>query len=220
MIMDDVNSTNEDDGPTGPTPGRCNAQRRQGPAGGLCREWAGKGTGHVGTGRCRRHGGNAPTGRVAAAREHVEDQFRRFGQILPVRPLEALRDEIGRTAGIIAIIESEIDRTVTEDGGPVLVDTAGLHPAPAPLVSLHLAQRQQLVRAAEAAVRAGVETAMTDLHEAYQDRALDVAEMVAADLAAELGLDPNSPQVIGAVGRALARLDGGNADRPAIGGVA
>ncbi len=215
-IMTDTSSTSSDDNtPPEPILGRCNAQKRQGPAGGLCKEWAGKGTDHVGTGRCRRHGGCAPTGRRAAVREYVADQHRRFGQPIAISPTAALRDEVGRTAGLIATIEAEIDRTVDETGQPILVDTSGLHPGPAPLVALHHAERRHLVQAARAAVDAGVETVMADLQEAYQDRALGVVEAVVV----ELGHDPDDPQVVDAIGRALARL-AGDKDRPAIGGVA
>ncbi len=208
-------NTSEDDGLPAPIPGRCNAQKRQGPAGGLCREWAGKGTDHVGTGRCRRHGGCAPTGRRAAVREYVTDQHRRFGQPVAVTPTVALRDEVGRTVGLIATIEAEIDRIVDETGRPILVDTSGLHPGPAPLVALHHAERRHLVQAAKAAVDAGVEVVMADLQEAYQDRALGVVEAVVV----ELGHDPGSPMVVEAIGRALARF-AGDENRPAIGGVA
>ncbi|SNQ47061.1 conserved hypothetical protein [Frankia canadensis] len=199
-----------------PIPGRCNAARR-GEEPGRCRATAGRGTDHVGTGRCKHHGGRAPGGRLAAAREYAVDQYRRFGQPIAVTPTAALRDEVGRTAGLIATIEDEINRTIGSDGQPILVDTAGLHPGPAPLVALHHAERRHLVVAAKAAIDAGVEQAMTDLRDAYEARLFDVVDEVVADVARQLGQDPDSSLIVDAVTRALSRL-AANEDRPALGG--
>ncbi len=217
--MTDASITSNDDGLPAPTPGRCNARRRQGPPGGLCREPAGKGTGHLGTGRCRRHGGNAPTGQIAAAREYTNDQFRRFGEPLHVRPSVALVDEVARTSGMIKLIEDEVARVVDETGRPILVDTNGMNPAPNPLVLLYIKEREHLVRAARTAIESGVEVEMESVATAYADRILDVVERVVGDVAGQLGLDPDSPMVVEAIGRALARFVG-DEDRLAIGGVA
>lgn len=55
--------------PMEPIPGRCNAVRRDGQ---LCRNGAGKGTAHKGTGRCELHAGNTPSANRSAARQIVE----------------------------------------------------------------------------------------------------------------------------------------------------
>lgn len=60
----------------------CGGKKRQGE--GTCARPAGWGTDHVGAGRCKLHGGCAPSGRKAGSLKLVEQQARQlFGKVVP-----------------------------------------------------------------------------------------------------------------------------------------
>ncbi len=77
----------------------CGAKKRQGD--GHCTRPAGWGTDHAGAGRCKLHGGCAPSGRKAGALKLVEQQARElFGKVVPEivpvdNPLAAYADFAG-----------------------------------------------------------------------------------------------------------------------------
>ncbi|GEM_PF-7052880 len=86
--------------PPGDGHARCGARTR---SGGNCRLPAGHGTGHVGIGRCRLHGGSTPTHERAAERRQAEAAARRLGLDLDdISPGEALAREIARSAALVA----------------------------------------------------------------------------------------------------------------------
>jgi hypothetical protein len=153
---------------------RCGARKR---SDGLpCGLPAGHGTDHVGTGRCRRHGGNTPT-HVASGREaQARQAAARFGVPVPTRATDALLEEIARTMGIVYWLMPEVEklaeagdltwgttkRTIktnpgqgAQQGVPQVEVTlaAGLHP----LVAYLERERKHLAQVCEASLRAGVE---------------------------------------------------------------
>ena len=67
---------------------RCGAKRRQGD-GAPCTLTAGWGTSHPGIGRCRNHGGSAPSSVKAAELVRAESQARKhFGKLVEIRPID------------------------------------------------------------------------------------------------------------------------------------
>jgi hypothetical protein len=62
---------------------------------GTCTQAAGWGTTHPGTGRCKLHGGNTPSGRIAAAEQQARAQLAR----LDVAPVESALSELAKIAG-------------------------------------------------------------------------------------------------------------------------
>lgn len=69
-------------------------------AGGECRREAGWATDHVGYGRCKLHGGRAPAGRKAAARERAVAEGRRYIDEVDVDPARAMLSAVRLHAGI------------------------------------------------------------------------------------------------------------------------
>lgn len=77
----------------------CGARGRTGKPCGLPAGW---GTPHVGSGRCRKHGGSTPNHLVKAGRERAERAVATFGLPVEIDPRDALLQEVHRTAGHVA----------------------------------------------------------------------------------------------------------------------
>lgn len=78
---------------------KCGAQKRQGLPGETCTFVAGWGTDHVGTGRCRLHGGNTRNQRAAARAQQAEQQARAALAALDVTPIDNPFTALSRLAG-------------------------------------------------------------------------------------------------------------------------
>ena len=89
-----------DDAPGADGHGYCGARRRQGD-GEPCKHTAGWGTDHVGTGRCRLHGGNTRTQRKAAAAAQAEAGARAILAQLDVQPVGDPVEQLQILAGEI-----------------------------------------------------------------------------------------------------------------------
>jgi hypothetical protein len=83
----------------------------------LCTNAKGQGTGHVGFGRCKNHGGASPTGRKHAALEQARaeaEKVRRaqlfYGRRVAVDPEQALLEEMQRSVGVVRWLEQAIAR--------------------------------------------------------------------------------------------------------------
>lgn len=85
------------------TRGKCGAKKRHGK--GICGLPKGYGTEHLGFGRCRFHGGNAPNGRKSAAK----DQAVLMGAPIDMNPLDALIWCIKITAGEIEFCTKQLE---------------------------------------------------------------------------------------------------------------
>jgi hypothetical protein len=77
---------------------RCGARTR---TGGRCGLPAGWGTSHVGSGACRKHGGNMPNHLVRARRVLAERAVQTFGLPTSISPERALLDELARANGAV-----------------------------------------------------------------------------------------------------------------------
>jgi hypothetical protein len=83
-------------------PGKCGAKKR---SGGTCSQPAGYGTDHVGTGRCKFHGGSTPNGKKAAQREGAEIEAQRMVRLAGVDqdPLEHLLESLHLAAALVQV---------------------------------------------------------------------------------------------------------------------
>ena len=105
----------------------------------------GWGTEHVGIGRCKLHGGNTKTHRIAAVRQEVERRMVNYGEPIDVDPATALLGEVARTAGHVAWLNEQVrdHADVATHEGRVLVE-------------VYRREREHLVRVAKATLDAGV----------------------------------------------------------------
>src|SRR5438105_5941001 len=85
--------------------GLCNAKKRNGEK---CRNASGKGTDHVGIGRCRFHGGSTRTHRAHAVRVEAQQRAAEFGELIEVHPTEALLGVLYLSMGHLAFVRREL----------------------------------------------------------------------------------------------------------------
>lgn len=138
----------------------------------------------IGGSVCTVHGGAAGQVRAAADRRRSEDEARRavgrLGLIADdVDPATVLLREVGRSAAVVDWIGA---RVAGIDVGAVVTDKG-----PAPLIEAWLGERQQLVRASQAAIRCGVAQRQVELAEQHGALIAVVLRAVLDDPA--LGLD-------------------------------
>src|SRR5260221_293017 len=165
----------------------CHGRRRSGErlteAGAVkvCHNPAGWKTTHPGFGRCKFHGGSAPSGIKAAERSMVAETLVTYGGPIDIDPAQALLTEVRRTAGnvewlgrILAALPPEeltfgtyevTDKPVPDPDGSVgmvaeeIKRRAGAHM----IVQLYQQERKHLVMVAKAAIDAGASQRMVDM---------------------------------------------------------
>jgi len=175
---------------------KCGATNRQGQP---CDLKAGWGTDHVGTGNCRKHGGNTPNGRRSAEKQIAREAVQTLGLPREIDPHDALLEEVYRTAGhvawlgeVVAGIEREslvhgVVKTVQDARGGSVEMRAAVNV----WVRLYQDERDRLVRVAKAAVDAGVAERQVEIAEG---QARQLARVVTAVLT-DLGHDPADDEV-------------------------
>lgn len=104
---------------------KCGAQKRQGAPGETCTFVAGWGTDHVGTGRCRLHGGNTRNQRAAARAEQVEQQARALLASLDVTPIDNPFTALATLAGQAVAWQETIASIVNKLGDRIRYEGAG-----------------------------------------------------------------------------------------------
>ena len=83
---------------------------------GFCRLPAGHGTDHVGTGRCRRHGGSTPTHKRHAERVMAEQAVVRFGLEADDTPApQILLQQISRSSAMVNFLAFQVSGVAVED---------------------------------------------------------------------------------------------------------
>lgn len=161
-----------------------------------CHQAAGRGTDHLGIGRCMNHGGKTPTHRKAAQMEMARHAAVTFGLPREVDPAQALLEEVHRTAGhvewlrqVVAGLEQgelvwglaeEIDRPATDSGGGG-VETkhrAGINV----WLQLYGQERDRLARVSKAAIDAGVSERIVSVFEQVGAAYVQVLEGVLDEL--------------------------------------
>lgn len=164
-----------------------------------CQLSAGFGTDHLGFGRCVWHGGKTETGRRAAAKDQAAGLIKFYGSPVDTNPVEALLDEVRRTAGHVAFLGDRIANWPNDQLG----EDGGLTPALDGWVKLYQSERKHLVDVSRAALSAGINERLVQLAEHQGTRLADAVEAILG----ALQLTPQQwdlvPQVVPAALRGL-----------------
>jgi hypothetical protein len=149
----------------------CGAKRRNGE---LCRAFAGQGTAHRGTGRCKFHGGNTPTHDKRALRLEATRRMVQLGApVEDITAIDALLSELYASAGHVSFLRQELSNMSNEQLAA---------PAGQALVALYGVERDRKVRIARLAIESGVDEAAIRVAE-VQVAILGECLMKAADTA-------------------------------------
>lgn len=183
----------------------CGARRSKGPDGedqGLCQLRAGWGTDHTGYGRCKWHGGSAPNGKISAEREKIaEDMVRReiqfYGEARDIDPVQALAEEVRRTAGHVAWLANEVRQL--EYKGEGLLEFSPQGRMQNQIIKMYQDERDRLVKVSKVAIDAGVAERTIQLAEQQGQILATVIRDILWDK--ELELTPAQRQLSSAVVR-------------------
>jgi hypothetical protein len=127
----------------------CGAKRRNGE---LCRLFAGQGTSHKGTGRCKLHGGSTPTQEKHVVKMELQQRMLALGEPLDenVTAIDAILHELYATNAHVAWLRRQIadmsqSQIATVEGQAI--------------IRLYDGERDRKVRIARVAVESGVDEA-------------------------------------------------------------
>lgn len=171
------------EGPAGDT--ECGSKK---PDGGNCQLPAGFGTDHVGYGPCKYHMGSTPAGRKAGAYEMAGELMEFYGQPVDTNPIDALLDEVKRTAGHVQWLGARIAQfniPLEEEikAGKVTVKRpAGLTPEVEGWIRMYQSERFHLVKTAKACLDAGINQRLVDLAEHQGERLANAVDEILARL--------------------------------------
>lgn len=169
--------------------GKCQSRKQNG--GGLCARPAGWGTSHPGYGACKLHGGSMPNqvkhAQVVQATEAVET----YGLPREVAPMDALLEELQRTAGHVAWLGGVVQGL--EQGQLVgLVGEAGRdertgtvhHPSTEASIWLKLyqAERKHMTDVASTCIKCGIAERQVKLAEQQGQLLAQVIQAILSDL--------------------------------------
>lgn len=147
----------------------CGATRKQLREGettpGKCTRPAGWGTDHVGSGRCKLHGGSSPAGKKFAQKQQAVKARDTYGLPVDIDPADALLQEVHRTAGHVAWLgavvaqlrKGDLGWGVTkvklggDDYGTTYESKHNIY------LGMYNQERKHLVSVTSAAIKAGVE---------------------------------------------------------------
>jgi hypothetical protein len=131
----------------------CAAKKKNGEK---CRAFAGQGTGHFGSGKCRWHLGNTPSHHAHAVKQEAHSRMVEFGQPIDVDPAAALLGVLHLSAGHLNWVRAELaamdDKTTFEAQV---------------LLRLFDGERDRIARIAKAALDVGVAEQTIQLVERY-----------------------------------------------------
>lgn len=157
-----------------------------------CRRGAGWGTDHPGWGRCKLHGGSAPSGRAAAKRAAAEHAVVTYGLAVEIDPHEALEQELWRTQGHVQYLGWLVSDLEQRDLKQYQhTDDGGMIERPAIWVELYQRERKHLTEVAKTCINVGIEERRVRVIESLGS---EIAEF-GRRLAARLGHDPADPAV-------------------------
>lgn len=154
---------------------KCGAKKRSGS--GLCGRPAGWGTGHLGFGRCKLHGGASPNGETNGKRLAAESAVAMYGLPRAIDPHAALLEELHRTAGHVAWLAQKIADFETDGelkqyaaAGTFESDSDGVDRAlvwekPAVWVEMYHRERVHFAKVAKTCVSLGIEERRVHLAE-------------------------------------------------------
>ena len=134
----------------------CGANKRDGST---CRAFAGQGTEHLGTGRCKFHGGSTRNHRKAAAVTEARREMVKLGVPIPdIAPHDALLGLLRATSGHVAWLHAAVAQ----------IDDLSNQEARV-LVELYDSERDRLTRVAKACVEAGATDREVHVASSYAD---------------------------------------------------
>lgn len=139
----------------------------------LCKLPAGYRTPHPGWGSCLHHGGCTPSGKSSAAKERANGLIDFYGAPINTNPIDALLDEVKRTAGHVAWLGKKVSGWKTE------VDDDGTMPnGLKDWADRYLAERKHLVFVSKAALDAGINERLVQIAEHQGMRLADAVEKI------------------------------------------
>lgn len=188
-------------------PQLCGAKKSDG-SGNTCQQPAGFGTDHKGVGKCKYHGGNSPSGKLAAAREEVRRGTAFYGEPVDVTPSEALLGEVRRTAGHVAFLEARVREAVLEEEEATngAKEASSVHARVQALRELYAHERKHLTAVCQVTLHAGVEERQVRVAEKWGGELANVLGAILEDLKLTKEQRDRAPDV---VGRHLRVLEGG-----------
>lgn len=147
-----------------------------------CNHPAGAGTDHLGWGKCKWHGGNSKSLKVAAAREEAAELVRvlRAGQPFIIDPDQALLGEVHRTAGVVAYLENLIGSQLNVDDIIYLTEEGY---KPRAWHDVWLKERAHLAKVAKMTLEAGVQERAVKIAEEQGQLLATVIKNILGDLA-------------------------------------
>lgn len=144
---------------------------------GTCKRPPGWGTDHPGTGRCKLHGGCAPSSRIAGAEELARQAVVTYGLPRDISPTDALLEEVRYTAGHVAWLRERVEELqqealvwgVTEETDQQASEFPGVNTTSAAKPNMWLVlyreERKHLVDVTKASIAAGIEERRVKLAE-------------------------------------------------------
>jgi hypothetical protein len=190
---------------------KCGGNKKDGSK---CTQAAGFGTDHPGYGKCKFHLGQTPAVRTAAAREMAQELMAFYGQPIDTNPIDALLEEVSRTAGHVAWLGKRISQfnvpLELEELDPETkaskVVTAAMPPEIEGWLRIYLSERAHLVRTAKAALDAGVNERLVQIAEHQGAKLADAIETILAALNLTAAQQRLVPAVVPSVLRQLSSL--------------
>ena len=191
---------------------QCGAKTRAGPP---CKRQAGWGTSHLGTGRCRRHGGASPQAELAGQLVLARREAMVMGVPLPMEPGDAILQCIAIAAGEVryaseqiamldiseaagSVVTTHIRPLKHEKGADSLTEIVEEVRHEAPALHIWIVTRRQamdrLVQYSVAALKAGVEERRVRIAENIGQAIADTIRGVLKDLG--VADDPRAPDVV------------------------
>jgi hypothetical protein len=175
---------------------------------GTCEQPAGWGTEHQGTGRCKLHGGCAPSSNVAAMVAQASEAVVTYGLPRDISPTDALLEEVRYSAGHVAWLREKVRELEDEDlvwGKTEEVDRVGgefpgtdtTHAAkPNVWLELYYRERKHLVDVTKAAISVGIEERRVRLAEAQGQLVAEVIRRILGRLDLSPGQSALVPKVV------------------------
>jgi hypothetical protein len=182
-------------------PRRCHARKSNGEP---CSKWAIKGCTVCGS-----HGGKAPQVRAAAEQRMkvaaAEKAVARYGLAVEVDPIPALLQELHRSAGAVAWLNTIL--ADANEGDLTQQSRVTGSAVPSALWEIYTRERAHFAKVAKDCASAGIEERRVQFIEEQGRQIADVIRRIVVGL----GLDPGDEEVRGVVRRELTVIDGGAA---------
>lgn len=165
----------------------------------VCKLPSGYKTDHLGFGRCCWHGGATDTGKQAAAKDQAAGLIKFYGQPINTNPIDALLDEVRRTAGHVAFLGDRVANWPQDQ----LDENGGITPALRGWIDLYQSERVHLVKVSKSALDAGVNERLVAIAEHQGMRLADSIEAILNALNLSVEQRQLVPQVVPSILRGL-----------------